>query len=165
MDTDSGNDLVTVGDGTTAKPLRTCWREIVAANPATSTTSYWTPGGTLSSVFRELHKGYLGKKATFSNLTLVNRVDLANTKTLTCTLETADSSCDPASDGGDTSCTWSAALTATLTGTSAKSEYKTADTSSVSVDATTFYQFKIVTPDTGGFHLQCGVTVCIDEEF
>jgi len=168
MDTDSANDLVTVGDGTTAKPMRTCWREYAVGTQATSTTAYWMPGGTSPAAglaFRELNKGYLGKKATFSNLSLVNRVDLANSKTMTCTLETADSSCDPGSDGGDTSCSWSTSLTASLTGASTKTQYKTLDTSSVSLDETSFYQFKVVTPDTGSFYFQCGVTVCIDEEF
>jgi hypothetical protein len=87
-----------------------------------------------------------------SDLHCNSRSDATNGATVIFQLKTATASActTPGADGTDTTCTWSnAALTCTLTGTTAKPEFQCSDTANtVSMSTTQLYYWDITTTGT-----------------
>jgi hypothetical protein len=149
----------TIGDGSNALPVRTCW-QMTAGGAGGTTTTYWAMG--TSSTTREAVKAWSGVSMVFSNLQCALWKDAPDTKTFQFVIATATiSACTVAGDGLTTSCTWSdSALDQTVTGTGASGEYVSAtDTSVVTIAPTQFWQLKTV--DTGGNWFSCSWMACV----
>jgi hypothetical protein len=147
---DDGTRQVTIGDGTDALPLRTCWTQgfYNDAGFFPHSTKYCSIGFrdqglpnaqcTPTSSYQVYIPTVFPMDVEWVATTFVTDVEMATSEVVTISLLTDDvtSDCEPASNGGATVCAYDQTVgSCTMTGTSATTEFTTTCVGSTSIPA------------------------------
>ena len=152
---------VTVGDGTNALPLRTCWVERIASANATGSTGY-SAGDNINTGFTNLQRSTYPVAVTLTALRCSMDRDQTNATTNTFTIQTS-SGCTASSDGNTCAAiTWNdSALSVSITGTTSQTENLTSiDSDVVSLSAGTYWVMKQVNNNGATINYNCTWIVC-----